>query len=179
MEKKHLFKLGACVAALSALALASGAALAQKTDLTKYSGTASGAGTVSRTIQDVPGGGPGGPALQVQDITVSFPVSNGQSPTTIGTNFINAVNTHPTLPGLGYSAVPSTPNGIADFSRPKMVKQTGSYNIVSDANTAPGVTFAPSARTVLDAPALSPAGLGFLVGALPALAFWRRRRKVA
>jgi hypothetical protein len=182
MMERRFSILGACVAAVSALTLASGVALAQKTDIVKFTGTAGGSGTVSRTITDIPE--PGGPGsngrqpLHVQSLDVTVNVLAGQNADTIGTHFRNAANANPSLTALGYSCVFSTPNGVVDLSRPKFVKQTGGYT-PSDANSAPGVTFAPSTRTVLDAPALSPAGLGFLIGALPALAFWRRRRKVA
>ena len=172
--------LGPWVAALALLALASGTALAQKTDIVKASGTASGAGTITRTITDIPEPNRGGDGpLQIQAININVSVLPGQNADTIGTHFRNVVNATPALTTLGYSCVFSTPNGVTDLSRPKMVKQTGSYNVDSDANTAPGVTYGPSARTVLDAPVLSPVGLGFLVGALPAVAFWRRRRKGA
>jgi hypothetical protein len=179
--RSRFMHLASLVAALAATTIASSVALAQSsgTGAAKAAGVATSAGTVKRTIIDVQPNGPeAGPwgLMQVTSTDVIVSVTAGQNADTIGTHFRNAVNSNVTLAGLGYSSVFTTPNGVTQLSRPKVVRQTGGFT-ATDVSATPGITFATDPYTVLDAPALSPVGLGFLVGALPALAFWQRRRR--
>lgn len=168
------------VAALAALTIAAGPAMAQISSATKINGTAGSAGNLKRTITDIPAR-PNSLAqspfelLQVTSTEINVPIANGDSPNTIGTNLRNTINADGTLQSLGYSSVFTTPSGTANPSRPKMARQVGTFNVVDVITGASGVSRADSPYTVEDAPALSPVGLGFLFGALPALAFWRRR----
>ena len=179
MRRRFIF-VGSLGAALAAMSLASSVVLAQSSGdgPAKFSGVATGAGTISRTITDV--GQPNGPAVgygvvRVTGGTISIPVALGENADTVGTHFANAASS---VLGPGYSGVATTPGRITNLARPKIVRQTGGYTFTADGNTSTGITFtAVDPFTVEDAPALSPVGLGFLVGALPALAFWPRRRR--
>lgn len=165
MRKRIL--LGGFAAALAMLGFAS-VVFAQSSGqgAAKFGGVATGAGIVSRTITDVGKTTAG---------TISVSVSPGQTAATVAQNFRNQASS---VLGSGYSGVTTTPGSVADPTRIKIVRQTGGYNVSGDSNTAPGITFTSvDPFTVLDAPALSPVGLGFLFGALPALAFWRPRRR--
>jgi hypothetical protein len=177
--RKRFIHLGILMSAVAAVSLASGVAFAQSSGsgAARFSGIATGPGTISRTITDTqpnaPGVGYG--VVRVTGGTISVPVTNGQTAATIGQNFRTAASS---VLGAGYSGVTTAPGSIPDPARIKIVRQTGTYAVSADGNTAPGITFTSvDPFTVQDAPALSPVGLGFLVGALPALAFWRRRRK--
>jgi hypothetical protein len=183
--RTRFIHLASLVAALAATAIASSLALAQTSSPTKFTGKATGAGTSTRTITDITE--PNGPVtspfgiVQVQSTMVTVPVSMGDSAITIGTAFRDAINGNATLTAAGYSSVFTTPNGSPMPSRPKMVRQVGTYSVI-DAEDVPGITMSgagiPADQfTVEDAPAFSPVGLGFLFGALPALAFWKRRRR--
>lgn len=179
--RRRFFHLASLAAALAATSFASGVALAQSSGdgPAKFTGVATTAGVVKRTITDVVPNGPGVSPFGVVHIAstvVTVPVSLGDNATTIGTNFRNAINGNVTLQSLGYSSTFSTPGTVSTPSRPKLTRQTGSYTVIDDPPPA-GVGFTVDPFTVLDAPGLSPVGLGFLVGALPALVLWHRRRK--
>jgi hypothetical protein len=178
--QERLSILGRIVAVLAVTTIAVGPALAQTTSATKVAGTAGvpTTGQLKRTITDIPAE-PNGLAqspfglLQVATADVIVPITNGQSAATIGQNLRDAINAQAPA---GYSSVLTTPSGTANPARPKMARQNGSFSFTDTFTGVSGVTAAPSAFTVEDAPAISPGGLGFLVGALPALAYWTRRR---
>ena len=172
--------MGRIVAVLALTTIAVGPALAQTTSATKVTGTASvpTTGTLKRTITDIPAE-PNGLAqspfglLRVEVSPVTVAVTNGQSAATIGTNLRDAINAQAPA---GYSSVLTTPSGTANPARPKMARQNGFFSFTDSLFGVSGISVAPSAYTVEDAPGFSPGGLGFLVGALPALAYWTRRR---
>ena len=172
--------LAGLVAVLAATSIASGVALAQSggAGATKFSGVATGSGLITRTITDVVPNGPNvGPfgVVNVMSGSISVSVTSGQTAATVANNYITQANT---VLGPGYSGMLTTPGTIQDPTRPKILRQSGSYATSGEGNTVPGisVTFTDP-YTVLDAPGLSPLHLGLLVGALPALAFWHRRRR--
>jgi hypothetical protein len=172
------FRILSAIAGCAAMVIASTPALAQQAQATKLSGTASGSGIWSRTIIDI-GGEPNGPLygpvgiMSIQGGIVNVPYSIGENADTIGTHMRNAVN----AAGFsGYSSRPTTPSAVTKLSRPKITRQTGSFNI-TDSSPPPGVTVAADAFTVEDAPAASPAGLALLAAALAATVWVERRRR--
>lgn len=178
--RTRLMQLGSLVAALAVTSIASGVALAQSSGdgAAKFTRTGAGGGSVSRTITDVVPNGPGvGPfgVVHVTSTTISFTVDPGDNADAIGTEFRNEINNNGALQALGYSSKFSTPGSVTTQSRPKLTRQVGGYTVV-DGQTGP-ITFTVDPYTVQDAPGLSPVGLAFLVGALPALAFWHHRRR--
>ncbi len=154
-------------------------ALAQTSNTTKFTGTATGAGTVSRTIIDIsepnsPQEGGAG-LLQIQAGSVTVPVTTGKTANQIARAFRDSINTNTSLAATGYSAaILVVPPG--DSSRVKMTRQIGSFS-VTDVETVPGVTMAIVEPTVEDAPALTPYALALLAAGLSALAYQARRQR--
>lgn len=175
--RSRFMHLASLVAALAATTVMSGVVLAQSSGpgAGKVVGTATNTGIVKRTIIDVQPNSPssiwGTTSVTSTDVSVS--VTAGQNADTIGTHLRNQANL--VLPS-GYSSSFTTPGSVLTLSRPKITRQSGGF-VTTESSTAPGVTFANDPFTVLDAPAISPVGLGFLFGALPGLAFWQRRRR--
>ncbi len=170
---------GGVLASLALALIGSAPAMAQLSDAVIFTGTASGSGTVSRTIIDVaePNGPLTGPfgVLKTTSNTVNASITPGMTAAQIGTALRDAINGDATLASLGYKSLYTTPSGTAQQNRPKMTRVAGSFT-VTNGNTVPGVTMAQSPFTVEDAPFVSPQGLALLAAALSGLA-WRERRR--
>lgn len=176
---RHFTTLFAGIGAVAALMIASTPALAQTSSATKSTGTATAGGTLSRSIIDI--NQPNGPnargPFRVQaNTTVNVPITIGMTADQLGTAIRDAVNNDVTLQSLGYSSKFTTPSGTAAPSRPKLTRQTGGFTIVDNQTGGTGISVAPSAFTVEDAPGLPPFGLGALALLFAGLG-WRERRR--
>lgn len=176
---RHSFRVQAGIGAIAALMLASTPALAQNSSATKATGTATAVGTLSRSIIDI--NQPNGPnargPFRVQaNTTINVPITNGMTADQLGAALRDAINNDVTLQSLGYSSKFTTPSGTAAPFRPKMTRQTGGFNIVDNQTGGTGISVAPSAFTVEDAPGLQPFGLGALALLFAGLG-WRERRR--
>lgn len=158
----------------SALALAQ-----EKTTITTFKGTVSGAAnTWGRTIID--GGepnGPGGGTIQ-GTFNVNVPYVNGMT----AQQLADAYKAEATL------VLPQPVNNLAGYGTVsdnrvdpsiRVGRQSGTYTI-TDANLPGGVTvdtYAPSNSE--HAPMASPAGLAAMAAGLSGLAWWARRRRIS
>jgi hypothetical protein len=176
---RRSFRFPAGIGAVAALMLASAPVLAQTSQATKVTGVAGAAGTFSRSIIDItPPNGPNqrSPFRVQANTTVNVPITIGMTADQLGTAIRDAINNDVTLQSLGYSSTFTTPSGTAVPSRPKLTRQVGSFNIVDNQTGGAGISAAPSAFTVEDAPGLPPFGLGALALLIAGLG-WRERRR--
>jgi hypothetical protein len=176
---RHPFRLRAGIGVVATLVIASTPALAQNSPATRISGTASSSGTYSRSIIDItPPNGPNSRSpFRVQaNTTVNVPITNGMTADQLGTAIRDAVNNDVTLQSLGYSSKFTTPSGTTVPARPKLTRQVGNFNIVDNQTGGAGISGAPSAFTVEDAPGLPPFGFGALALLFAGLG-WRERRR--
>jgi hypothetical protein len=158
------------------------AALAQSSNLTKFSGTAISSGKVSRTITDI--GQPNSPdgPVQVQHLETEVSVTPGMTAAQVGLAFRDAINSNPGLVASGFSAAFDPPT---DQTSVRMTRSTGSFT-VEDCNSVNGLTMTVGGTLVLacvpagvQGPLLSPWSLAILASCLSALAYREKRRRQA